>query len=95
MRYSISDTAEYGDLTRGPRVIDAETKDRMREILTEIQTGAFAEEWIAESRSGRARFTELEKAGQAHQIEQVGEQLRSMMPWISSGKTRVQDASGG
>ena len=95
MRYSISDTAEYGDLTRGPRVIDAGTKDRMREILTEIQTGAFAEEWIAESRSGRARFDELEKAGQGHQIEQVGEQLRSMMPWISSGKTRVQDASGG
>ena len=95
MRYSISDTAEYGDLTRGPRVIDAGTKDRMREILTEIQTGAFAEEWIAESRSGRARFKELEKAGEAHQIEQVGAQLRSMMPWISSGKTRVQDASGG
>ncbi len=95
MRYSISDTAEYGDLTRGPRIVDADTKARMKEILTEIQTGAFAEEWIAESRSGRARFTELEKAGQAHQIEQVGEQLRSMMPWISSGKTRVQDASGG
>jgi ketol-acid reductoisomerase len=95
MRYSISDTAEYGDLTRGPRVIDAGTKARMKEILTEIQTGAFAEEWIAESRSGRARFTELEKAGEAHQIEQVGAQLRSMMPWISSGRTRVQDASGG
>ena len=95
MRYSISDTAEYGDLTRGPRVIDEGTKARMQEILTEIQTGAFAEEWIAESRSGRARFTELEKAGEAHQIEQVGAQLRSMMPWISSGKTRVQDASGG
>ena len=86
MRYSISDTAEYGDLTRGPRVIDAGTKARMKEILTEIQTGAFAEEWIAESRSGRARFTELEKAGQGHQIEQVGEQLRGMMPWIAKNK---------
>ena len=95
MRYSISDTAEYGDLTRGPRVIDEGTKSRMKEILGEIQTGAFAEEWIAESRSGRARFTELEEAGESHQIEQVGEQLRSMMPWIASGKTRVQDASGG
>ena len=95
MRYSISDTAEYGDLTRGPRIVDADTKARMKEILGEIQSGAFAEEWIAESRSGRARFTELEKAGEGHQIEQVGEQLRSMMPWISSGKTRVQDASGG
>ncbi|MBA3302520.1 MAG: ketol-acid reductoisomerase, partial [Acidimicrobiia bacterium] len=73
----------------------ADTKARMKEILGEIQTGAFADEWIAESRSGRARFTELEKAGEAHQIEQVGEQLRSMMPWIASGKTRVQDASGG
>jgi ketol-acid reductoisomerase len=95
MRYSISDTAEYGDLTRGPRIIDADTKARMKEILGEIQSGAFAEEWIAESRSGRARFKELEEAGEQHQIEQVGEQLRSMMPWISSGKTRVQDASGG
>jgi ketol-acid reductoisomerase len=95
MRYSISDTAEYGDLTRGPRIVDADTKARMKDILTEIQTGAFAEEWIAESRSGRARFTELEKAGQAHQIEQVGEQLRGMMPWISAGKQRVQDVSGG
>jgi ketol-acid reductoisomerase len=95
MRYSISDTAEYGDLTRGPRIVDADTKARMKEILGEIQSGAFAEEWIAESRSGRARFKELEKAGEQHQIEQVGEQLRAMMPWISSGKTRVQDASGG
>ncbi|MEX2659722.1 MAG: ketol-acid reductoisomerase [Acidimicrobiales bacterium] len=95
MRYSISDTAEYGDLTRGPRIVDADTKARMKEILTEIQTGAFAEEWIAESRGGRSRFKELEKAGEAHQIEEVGAQLRSMMPWISSGKTRVQDASGG
>jgi ketol-acid reductoisomerase len=95
MRYSISDTAEYGDLTRGPRIIDTDTKARMKEILREIQTGAFAEEWIAESRSGRSRFSELERAGEAHQIEEVGAQLRSMMPWISSGKTRVQDASGG
>jgi ketol-acid reductoisomerase len=95
MRYSISDTAEYGDLTRGPRIVDADTKARMKEILGEIQSGAFAEEWIAESRSGRARFKELEQAGEQHQIEQVGEQLRAMMPWISSGKTRVQDASGG
>ncbi|HUF33773.1 MAG TPA: ketol-acid reductoisomerase [Acidimicrobiales bacterium] len=95
MRYSISDTAEYGDLTRGPRIIDADTKARMKEILGEIQSGAFAEEWIAESRGGRKRFKELEAAGEAHQIEHVGAELRGMMPWISEGKTRVQDVSGG
>ena len=95
MRYSISDTAEYGDLTRGPRIINAAVRDEMRRILEEIRSGAFAEEWIAESRSGRTRFHELEKAGQEHPIERVGAELRAMMPWISAGRERVQDASGG
>jgi ketol-acid reductoisomerase len=95
MRYSISDTAEYGDLTRGPRIITDATRSEMRTILDEIRSGAFAEEWIAESRSGRKRFRELEAAGEAHPIEHVGAELRAMMPWISEGKTRVQDASGG
>jgi ketol-acid reductoisomerase len=95
MRYSISDTAEYGDLTRGPRIINDRVKAEMRTILDEIQSGKFADEWVAESESGRARFNELEKAGHDHQIEQVGAELRAMMPWISAGKTRVQDASGG
>jgi ketol-acid reductoisomerase len=95
MRYSISDTAEYGDLTRGPRIINDQVKAEMRTILDEIRSGAFAEEWIAESEAGRPRFLELEKAGHDHQIEQVGTELRAMMPWISAGKTRVQDASGG
>ncbi len=95
MRYSISDTAEYGDLTRGPRIINAAVKAEMRAILDEIQDGRFAEEWVAESRSGRSRYRDLQAAGAAHQIEQVGEELRAMMPWISAGKTRVQDASGG
>ena len=95
MRYSISDTAEYGDLTRGPRVIDDEVRAEMRQILSEIQSGQFAEEWVAESEAGRQRFHELEAAGKAHPIEQVGEKLRAMMPWISEGRTRVQDASGG
>jgi ketol-acid reductoisomerase len=95
MRYSISDTAEYGDVTRGPRVIDADVKAEMKRILDEIRSGAFAEEWIAESRGGRQRFNELREQGKAHQIEEVGERLRGMMPWISAGKTRVQDASGG
>ena len=67
----------------------------MRTILDEIQSGKFAEEWIAESEAGRPNFTALEKAGHDHQIEQVGAELRAMMPWISAGKTRVQDASGG
>ena len=95
MRYSISDTAEYGDLTRGPRLINDQVKAEMRKILGEIQSGAFAEEWIAESEAGRPNFLALEKEGHDHQIEQVGTELRAMMPWISAGKTRVQDASGG
>ncbi|MDX6659635.1 MAG: ketol-acid reductoisomerase [Solirubrobacteraceae bacterium] len=95
MRYSISHTAEYGDVTRGPRIVTAETKAEMKKILGEIQSGAFAEEWISEWRSGHEHFDELRKQGEAHQIEQVGAQLRKMMPWISQGKQRVQDASGG
>jgi len=95
MRYSISDTAEYGDLTRGPMVIDDHVRAQMRAILTAIQDGSFAEEWMAENRAGRPRFTQLRDAGRAHQIEQVGAELRAMMPFISAGKQRVQDASGG
>ena len=86
MRYSISTTAEYGDLTRGPRVINAAVKDEMRKILGEIQSGQFAEEFVGEVRSGGSKFNKLREAGKAHQIEQVGGQLRQMMPWISAGK---------
>jgi len=95
MRYSISDTAEYGDLTRGPRVIDDTVRKTMQGILDDIRSGAFAEEWIAENKAGRPNFTKLREAGKAHQIESVGAELRAMMPFISAGKTRVQDASGG
>jgi len=95
MRYSISDTAEYGDVTRGPRVVTPATKKTMQKILKEIQSGKFAKEWIAESGSGRAKFNELRKAGQEHQIEAVGKNLRSMMPWISAGKQKVAEAPGG
>ena len=95
MRYSISDTAEYGDLTRGPRIVNDSVKAEMQQILSEIQDGSFAEEWIAESRAGRPNFHALEEAGAAHSIESVGAELRAMMPWISEGKTSVQDASGG
>ncbi|HYD09112.1 MAG TPA: ketol-acid reductoisomerase, partial [Acidimicrobiales bacterium] len=95
MRYSISDTAEYGDVTRGPRIVNAETKAEMKRVLGEIQSGKFAEEWIAESRSGRKSFNKLREDGKKHQIEVVGEELRGMMPWISAGKQSVQEASGG
>jgi len=95
MRYSISDTAEYGDLTRGPRVITPETKEVMQQILGEIQSGQFADEWVAESESGRENYHRLQEEGKRHPIEQVGATLRSMMPWISAGKQSVKDASGG
>ena len=95
MRYSISDTAEYGDLTRGPRIITDATKAEMKKILGEIQSGQFADEWIAESESGRGNYHALQEKGKQHPIEDVGGRLRSMMPWISAGKTKVADASGG
>ncbi len=95
MRYSISDTAEYGDLTRGPRLIDDHVRAEMRRILDEIRSGAFAEEWVQESRSGRARFLQLEAEGREHPIEKVGARLRAMMPWISAGKASVKETSGG
>jgi ketol-acid reductoisomerase len=95
MRYSISDTAEYGDLTRGPKVIDDHVRETMKGILADIQSGRFAEEWVAESRSGRKNFAALEAAGHDHIIEQVGGELRAMMPWISAGKQDVRAASGG
>ncbi len=94
MRFSISDTAEYGDLTRGPRVIDDHVRETMGEILSEIRDGRFADEWIAENRAGRPKFKALESADADLQIEKVGAALREMMPWISSGK-RLQDVSGG
>ncbi|NGZ06438.1 MAG: ketol-acid reductoisomerase [Magnetococcales bacterium] len=86
MRYSISNTAEYGDLTRGPRVVTDTTKQEMKKILDEIQTGAFAREWILENMAGRPRFQALRRRGMEHPIEQVGAGLRDMMPWIRKGK---------
>ena len=95
MRYSISDTAEYGDLTRGPRVINQAVKDEMRAILDEIQDGRFAAEWVAENVAGRPNYDRLKNAGQEHQIETVGAELRDMMPFVTAGKQKVQDISGG
>src|SRR5271154_789219 len=95
MRFPISDTAEYGDLTRGPKVIDAHVRAEMQQILDDIRSGNFADEWIAENRAGRQNFEALRAAGAAHPIEKVGAELRSMMPFISAGKQRIQDISGG
>ncbi|KAA6186987.1 ketol-acid reductoisomerase [Thiohalocapsa marina] len=82
MRYSISNTAEYGDLTRGPRIINEDTREEMRKILREIQTGQFAKEFMLENQAGAASMKAMRRLGQEHQIEQVGARLREMMPWI-------------
>ena len=95
MRYSISDTAEYGDLTRGPRIVTDATKAEMKKVLSEIQSGQFADEWVTESESGRANYHRMQEEGKAHPIEVVGARLRGMMPWISAGKQKVAEASGG
>jgi ketol-acid reductoisomerase len=82
MRYSVSDTAEYGDFTRGPRIIDEHTRKEMAAILKEIQTGAFAREWILENQAGQPLFKSLRRIEREHPLEKVGEELRAMMPWI-------------
>jgi ketol-acid reductoisomerase len=86
MRYSISDTAEYGDYTRGPRVITEETREEMRRILDEIRNGSFAREWLDENRAGRPNFDRLRHQDREHPVEQVGKRLRAMMPWAEEGK---------
>ena len=91
MRYSISNTAEYGDFTRGPRIVTDETRAEMRRILKEIQTGQFARDFIAENRAGAPMLKAMRRLGQEHPIEQVGGKLRDMMPWIKA--TRVVDRS--
>jgi ketol-acid reductoisomerase len=91
MRHSISDTAEYGDYTRGPRVIDDETGAEMRRILEEIQSGQFAKEWIAEAGEGFPNFRRLRSDARASQLEDVGRGLRRMMPWLESEKKAVPD----
>jgi ketol-acid reductoisomerase len=82
MRYSVSNTAEYGDYTRGPRVIDESVKARMKEILREIQSGQFAREWMLENQVGQASFRTMRRRNAEHPLEQVGSRLRAMMPWI-------------
>ena len=84
MRYSISNTAEYGDLTRGKRVISDDTRQAMKTILGEIQSGEFAREWIAENRAGQENFLRMREEGKGHQIEREGKELRSHMDWIQT-----------
>ena len=86
MRYSISDTAEYGDMTAGKRIITQETRKEMRRILEDIQTGKFAKEWILENQAGRPVYNAMKKKEQNHLIEIVGKKLRDMMPWIKKSK---------
>jgi ketol-acid reductoisomerase len=89
MRYSISNTAEYGDYTRGPRIITDETKKEMKRILDDIQSGRFARDWVLENAAGQASFKAMRRRNAAHDIEKVGERLRAMMPWI--GKNKLVD----
>jgi ketol-acid reductoisomerase len=86
MRYSISNTAQYGDLTRGPRIINEDVKKEMKKILSEIQSGEFAREWILECKANKPVFNALTKKGSEHPIEIVGSKLRAMMPWLKKGK---------
>jgi ketol-acid reductoisomerase len=100
MRYSISDTAEYGDYTRGPRVIDDHVRNNMKQVLQNIRSGAFAREWILENQAGRPGFLALRRQNAEHMIEQVGSELRGMMPWLGEKKapaatTGVPPASSG
>ena len=84
MRYSVSNTAEYGDYVTGPRIITAETKQVMKQVLTEIQEGKFAREWILENRAGAPAFKARRRLERTHQIEEVGKRLRRLMSWIDS-----------
>jgi ketol-acid reductoisomerase len=91
MRYSISDTAEYGDLSRGPRVIGDATRQAMAQLLADIQSGEFAREWIAEDDAGRPNFAKLREEARTHQIEQVGKPLRNMMSWLGSAAKEMDE----
>ena len=86
MRYSISNTAEYGDYTRGPRIIDDRVKAEMKRVLEEIQSGTFAKEWVLENAAGQASFKAMRRRGAEHPVEKIGEKLRAMMPWIAQNR---------
>lgn len=86
MRYSISDTAEYGDYTRGPRIVTDDTRKEMKKILSEIQSGEFARTWLDENRNGRKKFLAMRDAAKDQPVERVGGELRSMMPFLKKRK---------
>jgi ketol-acid reductoisomerase len=86
MRFSVSDTAEYGDYTRGPRIVNDQTRAEMKRILAEIQSGEFARQWIAENKSGRHKFLHMREAQHDQLIETVGKELRAMMPFLKRKK---------
>ncbi|HZS79627.1 MAG TPA: ketol-acid reductoisomerase [Ktedonobacteraceae bacterium] len=92
MRYSVSDTAEFGDYVSGPRIIDQRARDEMRRVLREIQDGTFATRWILENQAGRPSFNAMRKANAQHQIEQIGSELRAMMPWLKPVDKRPEIA---
>jgi ketol-acid reductoisomerase len=93
MRFSISETAKYGDITRGPRVINKDTKAEMKKILEEIQSGKFTKQWVREHKGGLKKYNKLLKAGEKHQIEKTGARLRSMMPWMAKKNIKGVSAS--
>jgi len=86
MRFSVSDTAEYGDYTRGPRIIDARVRESMKKILGEVQNGQFAKEWIDENKAGRKKFIAMRESGKDLLIERIGRELRAMMPFLKKKK---------
>jgi ketol-acid reductoisomerase len=92
MRYSISNTAEYGDYVSGPRIVNQNTREEMSRILKEIQNGSFAKNWILENQAGRPSFLAMRRKGSEHQIEQVGRELRAMMPWLQPVQQQSEDA---
>ena len=92
MRFSVSDTAEYGDYVSGPRIVDGHVRQTMQQILAEIQDGTFARNWIAENAAGRPEFNRLRRQDQDHQIERVGAELRSKMRWLNPVEVRPEQA---
>jgi ketol-acid reductoisomerase len=91
MRYSVSDTAEYGDYVSGPRVVDSRTREEMKRILGDIRNGTFAKNWIAENEAGRPNFEKKRKDEQSHKIEHVGRELRKMMPFLDPVEIKAGD----
>jgi ketol-acid reductoisomerase len=91
MRYSVSDTAEWGDYVSGPRVVDDRARETMRQVLAEIQDGSFAKKWIAEADAGFPEFLRLRQEARTSQLEDVGRDLRRMMPWLESEKKVVPE----